>query len=111
MFHCATHNLKNMRGQFWMSKETGPKLFYDAESHTIGKHMFEEVWLCDKERAHSNNTLQQTDLWQGAIDLDKWNMMNTNFANAPFSNRTLIKIKDHIFLQLGTELKMIQLAF
>ena len=62
MFHCATHNLKNMRGQFWMSKDTGSKFFYDTEGHIIGKYIFEDAWLRDKERTESNSTLQKTNL-------------------------------------------------
>ena len=40
-----------------MSKESGPKLFYDAEGHIIGKYIFEDALLCDKERVDSNNAL------------------------------------------------------
>ena len=101
IYHCSTHNLKNMRGQFWMSKESGPKLFYDAEGHIIGKYIFEDAWLRDEERADINNALRKSDLRQGVIELDKWNKMNTRFAKAPFSNRTLLEIVEHIYLQLG----------
>ena len=40
-----------------MSKETGPKLFYYAEGHIIGRYIFENTWLRDKDRADSNNAL------------------------------------------------------
>ena len=56
-FHCATHNLKNMRGQFWESKPNGLKLFHDAEKNIISKSIYEDAWLRDEERALSNNAL------------------------------------------------------
>ena len=56
-FNYATHNIKNMRVQLWISEETGSKLFYDAEGHIMRKCIFEEDWLSEEERADSNNTL------------------------------------------------------
>ena len=84
-----------------MSKESGSKLFYDPEGNIIGKYIFEEAWMRDKNRAENNNALQKIDLRQGAIELNKWNKMNAGFAKAPFSPRTLMEMGEHIYLLLG----------
>ena len=95
-----THNLKNMRTQVWGSKPDGPKTFSDVDGILIGKGIFEDAWLHDKDQAE-HNALRETDIRQGAIKLDKWNKMNARFAKAPFSIRTLTEIEKHIGLQLG----------
>ena len=81
-----------------MSKESGPKLSYDAEGHITGKYIFEDAWVRAEDRADSMNALCKTDLWKDAIELDKWNKMNAYFAKAPFSPRTLMEILGYIYL-------------
>ena len=75
----------------------------------------EDTWLREKERVYSNNALRKTDLWQGAIKLNKWNKMNAGFAKAPFSNRTVLELVEHIntfnlvlLAEKSTESKIIQ---
>ena len=100
VFHCMTHNLKNMRTQTWNSKHEGSKLFMDVDEVHFGKDIFQDPWLRDEERA-DRNALRETDIRQGAIELDKWNKMNAKFAKAPFSIKTLTEIMKHLYLHLG----------
>ena len=100
VYHCMTHNLKNMRTQLWGSKPDGPKLFLDEDGNHIGKGIFEDAWLRDKERA-DQNALRETDVRQAAIELDKWSKMCAKWAKAPFSIITLTDILKHLYLLLG----------
>ena len=101
LFHCATHNLKNTRGQFWESKPNGLKLFYHAEQNIISKSICKDAWLRDEERALSNNALQMTDLRKGSIELDKWNKMSAKAAKDPFTIRTQLELVQEICIQFG----------
>jgi len=51
MFHCATHNCKNMRGQNWQSDDDGPKDFINVHGEHIGKPFFTAAWVRDEMRA------------------------------------------------------------
>lgn len=89
MFHCATHNLKNMRGQVWQSYQPGgPRDLIDMYGNHIGKDFFLESWLRDEDLAEKNGA-RLTDLCQGCLDLNQWNKMNAKFAKAPFSAKSL----------------------
>ena len=78
----------------------GKKLFLDTNAVFIGKTLFVSTWLHDKDRA-DRNVLRETDLKQGAIDLDKWSKTNARHAKAPFSWKTLTEIMSHLYPLLG----------
>ena len=71
-----------------------------VDKNHIGKGIFNEAWLRDEEQT-SRNALRETDIRQGAIELDKWNKMNAKFAKAPFSPKTLTELTTNLYLQLG----------
>ena len=84
MFNCATHNLKNMRGQVWQSfRPGGPRDLIDMYGNHIGKDFIVEAWLRDQELA-DKNAARLTDLSQGCLELNKWNKMNAKYAKHHF---------------------------
>ena len=69
-YHCGTHNLKKLRSQVWLSKPDGSNFFFDVDRNFIGKTIFVEAWLRD-EACADLNILRETEIKQGAIELDK----------------------------------------
>ena len=69
-----THNLKKTRTQLWGSKLNGSKLFLDVDDNHVGKGILGDAWLRDVDQA-DRNTLQETDIRQAAIELDKLSKM------------------------------------
>ena len=89
-----------MTPQRWGSNPDGLKLFLDEDNNHISNTIFGYVWL-QKDKQVNKNALQEIDLQQAAIGLDKWSKMCATWAKDPFAITKLTKAMKHSYVSLG----------
>ncbi len=96
LFHCATHDVKNMRNAFYTPK----KEFLDVNGNRISKRVLEECYLRDLDRVR-RNTKPMTKMQKSTIHLDRWSKMNVQEAKRICDDDVLAEIADDTYCRLG----------
>ena len=100
LYHCSTHNMKNMRGALFMSTPGGKKQFLDVNDNIISKAIIEECRDRDKAR-QTNNHAPATRVTGITTNLNKWSVMNVSQAKRISEEKTLAESGCHIYGLLG----------
>ncbi|KAL7537399.1 hypothetical protein ACHAXR_010210 [Thalassiosira sp. AJA248-18] len=101
LFHCSTHDLKNIRNALYTSwRPGGKKQFLDDKEIKIGKAVIEDCFERDRQRELRCHA-PHSDVRESTVFLNKWSKMDASEAKRPFSWKTLAEISSHLYTKLG----------
>ena len=100
LFHCSTHDLKNMRNALFKSKPGGKREFLDADYNHIDMSVLEECFKRDQDRLRRGGK-PMTTMQRSTIVLDRWSKMNVQEAKRICEDKTLSEIADYLYCRLG----------
>ena len=88
LFHCSTHDLKNIRNALYKSwiKKDGARELLDSNGVKIGKGVVEKCFQKDRQR-EIDNLAPVSDVKEAAIVLNDWLVMNVSLAKSITSEK------------------------
>ena len=103
IFHCSTHDLKNIRGALFTSWwQGGKKQFLDENDVPIGKGIVEECLSRDAER-QIRGMAPITRLRDSTVHLTNWSKMNASESKRVFEEKTCAEIATNLYESLGID--------
>ena len=105
LFHCATHDLKNLRNALYASwTKGGARELLDATGIKIGKGIIVESHQRDVQR-EMNNEAPMSMITNSTVNLTKWSVMNVSEALRPTSEKALSEMALALYKAMGYSAK------
>ena len=99
LWHCSVHLLKSLRNQLFASKGDGSGVRYLLDPDNV--HVTWQPIRDSFERDKRNSAIDIGRLPVGAIELDKWSVMNVRYAKAVFSKSIVNEMITFLSSKLG----------
>ena len=106
IWSCSTHSLKALRNNLYRSQ---PNLSRSLKfnNSSFGWKEMGNIYLRDVNRLDCNIGAR-TDIVKHAIHLDKYTLMNANYAKQVFSDKTICEVISHLSVMLQVKLTPIR---